>query len=307
MRAHTVFLCGIMCLCAMLAYTFHSHSHRVEAFGGNEAAMLYKDTEKTNGTTTAAEAAVDETRALFVDTPLRAAVARTKKTITVDLVVARYNENVSFLGYEPFSKYNIVCYNKGRRMASCPGCVRIVPLPNVGKCDHTYLYHIIQNYNNLADVTIFVPGSCTENDMKQSKTMRVCHYVDTMQTSAFIGEPMDDVALRLYDFTIASHITASKQNQRMNSDTKVKPCALRPFGKWHDAVFGSSLRTTLVDYNSIFAVAREHIRQHPRKYYERLIKFVDDDISPECGHFIERAWVSIFSPLPDECLYNSAF
>ena len=32
-------------------------------------------------------------------------------------------------------------------------------LDNVGRCDHTYLYHIIKHYDNLSDINIFIPAS----------------------------------------------------------------------------------------------------------------------------------------------------
>jgi|SRR3989338_776252 len=59
------------------------------------------------------------------------------------LVVARYRENISWL-----------------RKTQLPAIVydKHLTLPNVGREATTYLYHIIKNYDNLADITMFVQG-----------------------------------------------------------------------------------------------------------------------------------------------------
>jgi hypothetical protein len=68
-----------------------------------------------------------------------------------ELVVARYNEDLIWL-----SKVNnkkITIYNKGNNIN-----YNNIKLPNIGRESHTYLTHIIKNYDNLADITIFTQG-----------------------------------------------------------------------------------------------------------------------------------------------------
>jgi hypothetical protein len=72
----------------------------------------------------------------------------------ISLVIARHNEDVQWV-----TPYNdIACiYNKGRD--NIKGVVdRIVPLENIGREGHTYLYHIIDNYDKLTEKTIFLQG-----------------------------------------------------------------------------------------------------------------------------------------------------
>jgi len=66
-----------------------------------------------------------------------------------EIVVARYNENLSWLKKLP-KDIIITVYNKGNDDINIPS----IKLPNIGRESHTYLYHIIKNYNNLADQTI---------------------------------------------------------------------------------------------------------------------------------------------------------
>jgi len=78
-----------------------------------------------------------------------------KKSKTLEIVVARYNENLDWLKEIKMSKeIKITVYNKGANDIDIP----FIPLPNIGRESHTYLYHIINNYDNLADQTIFCQG-----------------------------------------------------------------------------------------------------------------------------------------------------
>jgi hypothetical protein len=72
-----------------------------------------------------------------------------------EIVVSRYNENLDWLKKIKKSKdLKITVYNKGKDDIDVP----FIPLKNIGRESHTYLYHIINNYDNLADQTIFCQG-----------------------------------------------------------------------------------------------------------------------------------------------------
>ena len=72
-----------------------------------------------------------------------------------EIVIARYNENLDWLKKIKKSKdLKITVYNKGPDDINVP----FIKLPNIGRESHTFLYHIINNYDNLADQTIFCQG-----------------------------------------------------------------------------------------------------------------------------------------------------
>jgi len=53
------------------------------------------------------------------------------------------------------NKCEIIIYNKGQPIKDISNCV-IINKPNVGREANTYLEHIISNYDNLSEYTIFV-------------------------------------------------------------------------------------------------------------------------------------------------------
>jgi hypothetical protein len=73
--------------------------------------------------------------------------------MTTEIVIARYNENLDWLkNLDP--KIKITIYNKGPENINYP----YIKLQNNGRETHTYLYHIVNNYNKLSDLTIFCQG-----------------------------------------------------------------------------------------------------------------------------------------------------
>lgn len=68
----------------------------------------------------------------------------------IDIVVARYREDISWLSDPVFENYNVLVYNKHDQSG--------LVLPNIGRESHTYVHHIVKNFDNLADITAFVQG-----------------------------------------------------------------------------------------------------------------------------------------------------
>jgi DNA-directed RNA polymerase subunit F len=73
------------------------------------------------------------------------------------LICARYKENINWL--LPLKDDLITIYNKGDDDLYLFPKDKIVKLENLGREGGTYLYHIIQNYDNLDEHTIFIQGN----------------------------------------------------------------------------------------------------------------------------------------------------
>ena len=73
----------------------------------------------------------------------------------VELVIAKYKENIDWI---KLILHPTRIYDK-----SDTPITDSIPLPNVGREAHTFLYHIVKNYDNLADVTVFLQGNPFEH------------------------------------------------------------------------------------------------------------------------------------------------
>jgi hypothetical protein len=222
----------------------------------------------------------------------------------IEFVISRYNENLEWLKESKYSEYPVTIYNKGINDDYYkPPFSKTFQIPNVGVCDHTYLYHIIQNYNNLANVTIFLPGSCMD-EHKKEKTNNVMNKTIETNNTVIYGNEYNELGIKdsIYNFEIENWITTNNKNKEINNESKLRRCDIHPFGKWYETVF-PNINVNHVTYVGIFSVSKQHIHNRSKESYETLINFVNKNKNEECSHYIERSWIAIFDPLPKEYIY----
>ena len=221
------------------------------------------------------------------------------------IVVARYKEQLEWLNNEPFNLFPITIYNKGGddNYLKTPNIVKEVVLPNSGLEVHSFLYHIINNYDNLANITAFFQGSI---DLPNKYGRAINTVVESFNRNTTIisnaGHVMSNVKECNYGLIVdgypMSHPTVGVSEHNYHT----VPCSIRPFGKWYDELFGDIVIQNFT-VNHIMAVKREHILRRPKEFYEHLITFVENveiGRQPEVVHYFERSWQAIFYPLENE-------
>jgi hypothetical protein len=215
----------------------------------------------------------------------------------IELVVSRYNENLEWIKLEPFNKYPIIVYNKGinEDFAKTDNIKKIEKVPNVGRETHTYLYHIIQNYHNLAEVTIFLPGSADLSN-KFERAKRMVYKTGETNSTVMSCTPETNIMKTIDNFQINNYLSTHPQNTNLNKDSTIQLSKIRPYGKWYKATFKHGEQNLCVTWNAIFSISKKHILQKSKSYYENLLKNVSNHSNPEEGHFFERSWFAVFSP-----------
>ena len=83
----------------------------------------------------------------------------------IDIVISRYNEKIDWISDLNPEKFNIFIYDKGEKHPEFES----IQLSNFGREGETYLYHIINNYHNLGEYTIFLQGNPLEHLAKLIK------------------------------------------------------------------------------------------------------------------------------------------
>jgi UDP-galactopyranose mutase len=192
-----------------------------------------------------------------------------------EIVIARYNENVDWLNDYKFMS---TIYNKGD-----DNIEGSITLPNIGRESHTYLYHIINNYDKLANITLFAQGKISDH------------------TKMSISEYLNCKNIKYNSGTAPIHLDNANR--------------LRHHGKWLNELISGKMKKSELDFKSwwiknvrkpypqthpiyspgaIFSLTKSQIHKHPKQYYLDLIKNVDNHINPEEGHYFERSWIYIF-------------
>lgn len=218
----------------------------------------------------------------------------------VQIVVCRYKESLDFLKLGIFDNYKVIIYNKGDEIVDpdITSKYEIIPLENVGKIDHTVLYHIITNYHNLHDSTFFLPASYfNHNDKRYVVDVIMDKLNDSPDVYTAINfndwQTKNSVLEDLYDFKIDSWVTSDNNNKNPDVDNSMLPCPIRPFGEWYKKMFGEK-KVKKVFYYGIFTIGKGDITKNPVEKYRELISYIDSHPNPEAGHYIERSWTTLF-------------
>jgi len=223
---------------------------------------------------------------------------------TVDVVIARYEEDLDWVVDDLMPMLDgadstITVYNKGRRetlSAKISGSkkkILVVDLPNVGRCDHTYLHHILETLGSRRRPVLFLPGSCRAFPEKWARVQKIIGKFDG-RSSTFVcdGDMPDDI----YDFAIDRWAARESRNAATNSTDRLVPSPVRPFGRWFDEVVridGKKDPPRCLSLGGMFIAAPGDLDRKPRAYYERIKSFLDGDDNVEAGHYVERAWPAI--------------
>ena len=103
----------------------------------------------------------------------------------VEMVVAHYCEDLSWI--RPYAHLTTI-YDKGKSNLSemTAWGAKTVTLPNVGRESHTYLYHIVHNWDKLADWTVFFQGGKPTWGYNQPKKERLRYLAQGLETGGHL-------------------------------------------------------------------------------------------------------------------------
>ncbi len=212
-------------------------------------------------------------------------------------VIARYNEDLNWLDEYPFNQIQYIVYNKGpNNNFNKNNVIKVVNLKNIGRCDHTYLYHVVNNYNNLDDITIFLPGSVDMINKKfiaKEMIIKILKY----NKGIILAQPFFSSLFKnkLYNFKHNNYVATYYKNKELNPESQVQKSKIRPFGKWYENKF----KNFNIKYTAQFGILsfdKRDITQFSKEYYENFLFDVSEGSNPEAGHYIEKSWLTIFNP-----------
>lgn len=197
-----------------------------------------------------------------------------------DLIVARYQEDTSWLSDPRLNEFNILLYNKGKGKNG-------IKLENVGREAHTYLHHIITNYDKLADINVFTQADPFEHCENFIEKLPLCtgDYYDfgCLNTRAKI-EPTQITRKGARTFGWMKQEVLDDLHSILDS---LNDTAIKLYRKNNMPPIIS------VSHFAIFSVSREIIHTHPIELYKRLQQHT---IEQENGAYtLELLWRTLFA------------
>jgi len=246
-----------------------------------------------------------------------------RATAVVEVVLAQYRENISWTHDYATPGVCFTIYSKGDQPP-----VGAVPLPNVGRESHSFLHHIVHNYDTLAPWTVFSQAVRPSWGFFSGDSQSG-HLSDNVDFWDYL-QPYPNRKDSYFVFSAASHFPSGLQASRAGmlfkalrsrSKSSCPKEGADGWGEWwfdanHPHVSGrkpSMLEfyhrfvaldeknteqpiTLAFPQGARFAASRDRIQARPRSYYVMLLQQLSHSNDPIEGYWMEAAWYDIFHP-----------
>jgi hypothetical protein len=221
---------------------------------------------------------------------------QTKKVV---VIVTRYNEHIDWLRYIINKVDFIYIYNKGPNenyfthfdITPYIEKIKFEKLPNIGRIDHTLVYHILEHWENLPDTIISLPASVMMCQKKGYYLNSIVKRLEKIQTSysGFFAPRFIKVSPR-FNYKIDQYQAEGACNRNNNPFIKSE---YSDFQEWKKALIDDR-PMRYVAMRGMFAVCKENILHIKKEIYTNLLNTLSVGDNIENGHFAERIWGHLF-------------
>jgi hypothetical protein len=152
-------------------------------------------------------------------------------------------------------------------------------LPNVGREGHTYLYYIVNNYDNLPDEMLFSQYDPTDHFHRKN----IHEYRDINHMNFFLKSSiLDFICINAKDYDVF---------------VRKRPV---DWIKYYNLLYNNNIDFNHVVsigacLNGVFRVTKQSVLRHSKDFYDRALSMLSKDRHPTEGYFFERAWKYIFT------------
>jgi len=221
---------------------------------------------------------------------------------TIEFIISHYNESFEYLKYLPKNQI-ITIYYKGEKKLSLPKNnlnIKLIELENIGKEYHSYLVHIINNYNNLTKINFFLSASFIKIKARTRNFTKIYEKISSFNLKKYNGLYTSEDEYFLFKreknkvlnpkYRIFNHITSQNVQYKIIQSNKF------PLDNFFFTYFkDKKLDKILKSLNGIFATNRENITSINKEVYKSIIKeYKIPHMDYESGHYLERLYPSIF-------------
>ena len=203
------------------------------------------------------------------------------------LIIARYNEDLSWL--EEFKDFKIIVYNKGAELSG-DLIYEVINLENKGRESHTWLHHIVKNYNNLNEINVFLQGKIDDLNCMAYKNPN--DYLKKINKYGFKASRYGLLGPFHWDWNVNIDKDIKYKTQWENNEISRSNIGFRKFSK---NLFPNIPLFVATSYSGCFAVKKEIIQQHNLSFYKDLLDILSQNQNPIEGHYMERLWCYMFT------------
>lgn len=184
----------------------------------------------------------------------------------MDIVIARYNENLDWIERINKTCSNLILYNKGEYVIN-----QTYNIDNVGREAHTYIRYILDYYDDFPEYVCFLQGNPFDH----------CRNVLVL-IDEFVNNTNKPTFMFLSDWIINCSLDGGCQDNSL------------PVRNVYEKIYNLSTPSENIPLTfgagAQFITKRENILKHDKKFYENILSMLDYSVSPIEAWAIERLW-----------------
>ena len=207
------------------------------------------------------------------------------------IIISKYNEDISWVKQIDNGEAEIFIYNKGPKITEeYSQEVKILDLENVGRESHTYLHHIINNYDELPEKIIFTQAHPNDHVSENFKS-DFFDFLNSPDEFRYFSKNILGMRIDQDGVEESGILNGSfwRNKHSLESCCVTVPFELIPKIESKKWIFGTG---------AIFGVSRRSILKNSKEFYQGCLDILvksSDPINPPEGHAFERSWYLIFN------------
>ena len=203
------------------------------------------------------------------------------------LIIARFDEDLKWL--EKYNNFKITIYNKGNKIPE-HSFENIYEIKNVGRESQTWLYHIVNNYNKLDDINIFLQGRI--DDLGCMAFTNPNLYLENIDKYGFVASRYGLLTPFHWKYNVGIEKDKRYKKSWERNEISKSRYGFRKFSKM---LFPKIPIFVATSYGGCFAVRKELILKYELDFYSELLEILSKDKNPIEGHYLERLWCYLFT------------
>lgn len=232
----------------------------------------------------------------------------------ISLVVSHCLHDVTWLNEfildaRSLIKEIVIVSKCGKPVEGAPPNTKIINLPNVGRCDHSYLHYICNAYNSSDfsnEVIVFLKDNHDKSNLYQKGSfISLQHILHSVRTKGFgcgVRPREHESSYHDKNWLKKFHLTKYDLNENRYRDVglatdQIFPSNYSDLGDYMKKLNFSFPKSLLIEvcYGGHFGVSRKAIQKHPLRLWQALEQSLSRGNNIEEGHFAERSWAGLLS------------
>lgn len=211
------------------------------------------------------------------------------------LVVSCYNNNIEWLfdilkTRKDFSKENIFIYDKSDDpIQKYSNLAQIKRIENVGYNINSIFTHIIEEYNNLSEVVIFIKGNLIERGHTTLET-----FLQSLDAKVFF--PIEKYHESIYKFKVNDDGYVEPNNNWYTEHLQNYKYA-ETYNDFLNLLFKNPIYPDYIKFSpgGNYVVPKENILKYSKEFYSKVKLYVSHHQLSRESHFVERLMYGLWT------------